>query len=86
VTTDANGQQVRSKDAIGQLMGLFDTIRYTLTTPIEMGRLWKYYMYREPYAPLGSTDMVVWVRNDVAPLYHALQEFKDLPDYDAMSR
>jgi predicted membrane-bound mannosyltransferase len=86
VTTDANGQQVRGKDAIGQIMGLFDTIRYTLTTPIEMGRLWKYFMYREPYAPLGSTDMVVWVRNDVAPLYHGLQELKNLPDYDAMSR
>jgi hypothetical protein len=86
VTKDASGQDVRSKDAVGQLMGMFDTIRYTLTTPIEMGRLWKYFMYREPYAPLGSTDMVVWVRNDVAALYHGLQELKNIPDYDAMSR
>ena len=27
-------------------------------------------MYREPYAPLGSTDMSLWVRNDVSALYH----------------
>ncbi len=86
VTKDANGQDVRTKDVIGQMMGLFDTIRYTLTTPIEQGRLWKYLMYREPYAPLGSTNMSVWVRNDVAPLYHGLQELKGVPDYDAMSR
>jgi hypothetical protein len=30
--------------------------------------------------------MVVWVRNDVAALYHGLQELKGIPDYDAMSR
>jgi predicted membrane-bound mannosyltransferase len=74
------------QNPISQVMGALDTIRYTITTPEQTGKLWKYLIYREPYAPLGSTDMSLWVRKDVAALYHGLKDLQGVPDYDYMSR
>ena len=82
--TDANGKRI--KEPVGQIMGVFDTIRYTVTTPTEVGKLWKYLIYREPYAPLGSTDMSVWVRKDVVSLYHGLEDLPGVPNYDYISK
>jgi hypothetical protein len=89
---DANGnyvldsEQRHIKEPLSQILGAHDTIRYTIVTPAETGKLWKYLIYREPYAALGSTDMSVWVRKDVAALYHGLEDLQGLPDYDYMSR
>jgi hypothetical protein len=44
-----------------------------VTIPENTAQLWKYLMYREPPKPLGSTDFVLFVRKDVAQLWHNLQ-------------
>jgi predicted membrane-bound mannosyltransferase len=35
----------------------------------QIQKLWRYFMYREPWSGLGSYDMIVYVRKDVAYLY-----------------
>jgi hypothetical protein len=45
----------------------------TFTKPDNQATLWKYLFFREPPQPLGSYDMLVYVRKDVAPFYHYLQ-------------
>jgi uncharacterized protein (TIGR03663 family) len=35
----------------------------------QMQKLWRYFMYREPWSGLGSYDMIIYVRKDVAYLY-----------------
>ena len=77
---DAAGKQI--KEPIGQIKGAVDTILYTLRTPSEQGKLWKYLIYRQPYASLGSTDMAVFVRKDLVDRYNYLASLK-LPNYDA---
>lgn len=34
--------------------------------PETRSRLWRYFLYREPLSPLGSTDFVMFVRRDLA--------------------
>ncbi len=41
--------------------------------PAEQARLWRYFMYREPYAPLGSFNFILYVRKDVLSSYNALR-------------
>ena len=41
--------------------------------PAEQARLWRYLMHREPYAPLGSTNFVLYVRKDILRYYNALR-------------
>ena len=77
---DAAGKQI--KEPVGQIKGALDTILYTLRTPSEQGKLWKYLIYRQPYASLGSTDMAVFVRRDLVDRYNYLASLK-LPNYDA---
>lgn len=45
----------------------------TFTKPDNQATLWKYLHFRETPMPLGSFDMLVYVRKDVAPFYHYLQ-------------
>lgn len=52
----------------------------TFTKPDNQATLWKYLFFREPPMPLGSTDMLVFVRKDVAPAYHYLQYQPNLAD------
>ncbi|MCL5961130.1 MAG: hypothetical protein M1358_17795, partial [Chloroflexi bacterium] len=44
----------------------------TLRDPKEQAKLWRYLIYREPYAPLGSTDFVVYVRKDIIKQYRSV--------------
>jgi hypothetical protein len=80
-----NEDGTRTKEPIGQATGFFSTIWYTLTTPSEQGKLWKFLIWREPYAPLGSTDLAVFVRKDLFNRYNFLAQL-DLPDYSDMAR
>jgi uncharacterized protein (TIGR03663 family) len=41
--------------------------------PAEQARLWRYFMYREPYAPLGSFNFILYVRKDILRYYNALR-------------
>ncbi|MDQ2808918.1 MAG: TIGR03663 family protein [Chloroflexota bacterium] len=77
---DDKGKQI--KEPVGQIKGALDTILYTLRTPSEQGKLWKYLIYRQPYASLGSTDMAVFVRKDLVDRYNYLASL-NLPNYDA---
>ncbi len=77
---DDKGKQI--KEPVGQIKGAVDTILYTLRTPSEQGKLWKYLIYRQPYASLGSTDMAVFVRKDLVDRYNYLASLH-LPNYDA---
>ena len=52
-----------------------------ITMPSNTAELWKYLIYREPPKSLGSTDFVLFVRKDVAQLWHNLQN-KPLPSTD----
>jgi predicted membrane-bound mannosyltransferase len=49
------------------------TISITVTEPKLQSTLWKYLIFREPPQPLGSTDMTLYLRRDIAQLYHRLQ-------------
>jgi predicted membrane-bound mannosyltransferase len=77
---DAEGKQV--KGPVRQIEGALDTILYTLRTPSEQGKVWKYLIYRQPFSALGSTDFAVFVRKDLVQRYNYLQTL-DLPDYDS---
>jgi len=77
---DAAGKQIKAP--VRQMEGALDTIAYTLRTPSEQGKLWKYLIYREPYAALGSTDFAVFVRKDLVNRYNYLQSLH-LPNYDS---
>jgi|SRR5579859_6240460 len=76
---DAAGKTVKAP--VRQFLGALDTILYTLRTPAEQGKLWKYLVYRQPYAALGSTDMAVFVRRDLVDRYNYLASL-NLPNYD----
>jgi uncharacterized protein (TIGR03663 family) len=41
--------------------------------PEQQARLWRYLMYREPYAPLGSFNFILYVRKDALRYYNALR-------------
>ncbi|HET7078941.1 MAG TPA: flippase activity-associated protein Agl23 [Chloroflexia bacterium] len=78
---DAAGKQIKAP--VRQIQGALDTILYTLRTPEEQGKLWKYLIYRQPYAALGSTDMAVFVRKDLVARYNYLAGM-NLPNYDSL--
>ncbi len=44
--------------------GFLDIVRATLQ-PSGIQRLWKYFLYRETFNPLGSTDFMLYVRKDL---------------------
>ena len=78
--TDANGAIINGADGqplqngpLQQIGGALHTIWVTLSQPEYQAELWKYIIYREPPKPLGSTDFVLFVRKDVAQLWHRLQ-------------
>jgi hypothetical protein len=58
----------------GQQVGTaLGTVKATVMEPQLQSTLWKYLVFREPPKPLGSEDMVVAVRKDIAQVYHRLQ-------------
>ena len=56
-----------------QLGAALGTTLGTITDPQMSSTLWKYLIFREPPMPLGSEDMIVFVRRDIAQVYHYLQ-------------
>jgi hypothetical protein len=57
------------------------TIGVTIFQPEYQARLWNYLTYREPPKPLGSTDFVLFLRKDIAQLWHNLQ-YAPVPSTD----
>lgn len=45
-------------------VGFGDVLRATLK-PESIGKLWKYFIYRETLNPLGSTDFMLYIRRDL---------------------
>jgi hypothetical protein len=86
---DANGavindpvtQKPLEAGPLGQMADMVHTIWVSLTEPQLTAQLWNYLMYREPPKPLGSTDFVLFVRKDVAQLWHSL-DYEALPSTD----
>ncbi|HST06281.1 MAG TPA: glycosyltransferase family 39 protein [Chloroflexia bacterium] len=56
-----------------QAGAIVSTTAQTFTNPQMQATLWNYLMFRQTPKPLGSTDMIVFVRKDVVQLYHYLQ-------------
>ena len=85
---DSNGNVVNDADGkpkpaspLSQVGGFFGGALSSITTPANTAQLWKYLIYKETPKPLGSTDFVLFVRKDVAQLWHQLQN-KSLPTTD----
>jgi hypothetical protein len=76
---DANGATIndeagRAKEAspLAQVGDALHTIGVTIFQPEYQARLWNYLTYRETPKPLGSTDFVLFLRKDVAQMWHKL--------------
>lgn len=67
------GKDYKSAPMTEQLGALAGTTLGTFTNPQMSATLWKYLMFRETPHPLGSEDMIVFVRRDIAQIYHYLQ-------------
>ncbi len=67
-------EQVEGK---GLLQGVFLNARYVaggiaaLRRPEPQAQLWRYLMYRRPDGTLNSTDMILYVRNDLVGRYNS---------------
>jgi predicted membrane-bound mannosyltransferase len=71
---DKNGNPMRAQaPALNQVGEAMHTIGVTVTEPKLEATLWKYLIFREPPKSLGSTDMALYLRRDIAQLYHRLQ-------------
>jgi hypothetical protein len=67
------GQNYHTDPFMGQVGAALSTVKGTITEPQMTATLWKYLIFREPPKPLGSEDMIVFVRRDTAQIYHYLQ-------------
>ncbi|HUP27668.1 MAG TPA: glycosyltransferase family 39 protein [Chloroflexia bacterium] len=56
-----------------QIGAALNTTFGTLTHPEMQGTLWKYLMFREPPKPLGSEDMILFVRKDIVQQFNYAQ-------------
>ena len=56
-----------------QIGAILNTTAQTFTNPQMEATLWNYLMFRQTPLPLGSTDMVVFIRKDIVQLYHYIQ-------------
>lgn len=56
-----------------QIGGVFKSAWVTISEPQFTGTLWKYLVFRDPPKPLGSEDMIVLMRRDIAQNWHYLQ-------------
>ncbi len=67
------GQDYQTAPFGSQLGAILGTTAGTFTNPQMTSTLWKYLIFRQTPEPLGSEDMVVAVRRDIAQIYHYLQ-------------
>ena len=67
------GMDVKTTPFSQQIGGALGTTWSTISKPDLQGTLWKYLMFREPPKPLGSEDMILFVRKDAVQQYHYVQ-------------
>jgi predicted membrane-bound mannosyltransferase len=67
------GLDPKSAPFLNQVGAALNTARATVTEPQLQATLWKYLAFREPPKPLGSEDMVIAIRKDIAQMWHRLQ-------------
>ncbi len=67
------GQDPKTSPATSQVGGLLKALGVTSFQPQYEASIWKYLMFREPPRELGSEDMIMFVRKDVAQQLHYLQ-------------
>lgn len=75
------GQDYKTAPILTSARVLITKLGDTFTKPDNQATLWNYIMFRETPKPLGSSDMNVFIRKDVAQLYHFLQ-YKPMPGDD----
>jgi hypothetical protein len=71
--TDPTTNKRVESPILEQVGGALGTIRATVMEPQLQSTLWKYLTFREPPKPLGSEDMLLFVRKDIAQTWHRLQ-------------
>jgi hypothetical protein len=84
--TDPTTGKRKESPALEQLGGALGTIRATLTEPPLQATLWKYLTFRETPMALGSEDMLLFVRKDVAQTWHRIQYEPPHPSTDVLLR
>ena len=62
--------ETSGKDSFVHQLGSIANSLWNLREPERQAKLWRYYIYREPDGTLDSFDMVVYVRNDLLPLFN----------------
>jgi hypothetical protein len=77
------GLDPKTAPFLSQVGAALNTAKITVTEPQLQATLWKYLAFREPPMPLGSEDMVLVLRKDIAQVWHRLQyqppEVTDIP-------
>jgi predicted membrane-bound mannosyltransferase len=71
--TDPETGKRKESPLMEQVGGALGTIRATVTEPQLQATLWKYLTFRETPKPLGSEDMLLFVRKDIAQAWHRIQ-------------
>jgi hypothetical protein len=67
------GQDYRTSPASSQIGGAINTIWSSITTPQNQAEVWKYLVFREPPQELGSEDLILFLRKDIAQQFHYIQ-------------
>jgi hypothetical protein len=67
------GLDPKTAPFLNQVGAALNTASVTVTQPPLQATLWKYLAFREPPKPLGSEDMVIAIRKDIAQVWHRLQ-------------
>jgi predicted membrane-bound mannosyltransferase len=67
------GQDYRTAPATSQIGGAINTVWTSITTPQNQAQVWKYLVFREPPQELGSEDLILFLRKDIAQQFHYIQ-------------
>jgi predicted membrane-bound mannosyltransferase len=67
------GLDPKTAPFLNQIGAALNTMKVSVTEPQLQSQLWKYLSFRETPMPLGSEDMVLVLRKDIAQVWHRLQ-------------
>lgn len=67
------GQNYMTSPIAGQVGGIVRAATVTVTQPEYQASLWRYLIFRQTPTPLGSEDLIMFVRKDIAQQFHYLQ-------------
>jgi hypothetical protein len=67
------GLDTKSSPVMSQIGAGLNTTISSVTDPGRMSSLWSYLLFRKLPKPLGSEDMVLVLRKDIAQVWHYLQ-------------